>query len=198
VGEGNGVPVELGHVTAAEEKEEKGGGGGGSGGSQHDARWLERLQSAVSVEGGTLKCSVSARPDPARGVRAVNVNWRRGRDMEMERERAREGERDRGRGGDAEGDAGDAEALSNILGLPTNPSDGPIHPVLQALLERKRIGSLPGARSDGMRIGLAVEGGGMKGVISAAMCGEVRLGGYCSPRHPMHFQPSSLEMNGIL
>jgi len=98
---------------------------------------------------------------------------------------------------------------------------GPAHPVLQALLERKRDGSKPGARSDGMRIGLAVEagltlvhfsaqpepflslmstesaqldnlsyqkcsrqaekwtnvspyveGGGMKGVISAAMCGR--------------------------
>ena len=52
------------------------------------------------------------------------------------------------------------------------------HPVLEAILARKRSGSVPGDRSDGMRIGLAVEGGGMKGVISAGMCGEMLRCGF--------------------
>lgn len=51
------------------------------------------------------------------------------------------------------------------------------HPVLRALMERKRGGSKPGARSDGLKIGLAVEGGGMRGVVSAGAVGEVlRMG----------------------
>ena len=106
VGDGEGVPVELAHVTAAEEKEDK---WGGEGGGQHDARWLEPLQSAVAIEGGTLKCSVSARPDPARGVRVIVSNWRRGRGGEVTR-RSEHVE--------------DAEALSNILGLPRKSDSG--------------------------------------------------------------------------
>ena len=37
---------------------------------------------------------------------------------------------------------------------------------------------MPGERTDGMRIGLAVEGGGMKGVISAGACGEILRSGF--------------------
>ncbi|GAB2851140.1 patatin family protein [Actinocorallia aurea] len=43
------------------------------------------------------------------------------------------------------------------------------HPVVEALAARRRAGSRPGARTDGMRIALAVEGGGMRGTISAGM-----------------------------
>ncbi|MEV6520652.1 patatin-like phospholipase family protein [Longispora sp. NPDC051575] len=43
------------------------------------------------------------------------------------------------------------------------------HPVLEALRGRLRHPDLPGGRADGYRIGLAVEGGGMRGVVSAAM-----------------------------
>lgn len=43
------------------------------------------------------------------------------------------------------------------------------HPVLEVLRARRAEGSLPGARSDGNKVGLAVEGGGMRGIISAAM-----------------------------
>ncbi|ROO85157.1 putative patatin/cPLA2 family phospholipase [Actinocorallia herbida] len=43
------------------------------------------------------------------------------------------------------------------------------HPVVEALAARKRTGSKPGQRSDKMRIALAVEGGGMRGTISAGM-----------------------------
>lgn len=45
----------------------------------------------------------------------------------------------------------------------------PDHPVLVELRRRRKEGSLPGARSDGLKIGLAVEGGGIRGVVSAAM-----------------------------
>ncbi|MFJ4679806.1 MULTISPECIES: patatin family protein [unclassified Kitasatospora] len=41
--------------------------------------------------------------------------------------------------------------------------------VLAALAERWRTGSRPGGRTDGLRIALAVEGGGMRGIISGGM-----------------------------
>ena len=43
------------------------------------------------------------------------------------------------------------------------------HEVLRALAARGRTGSQPGARRDGLRIALVIEGGGMRGVISAGM-----------------------------
>jgi predicted patatin/cPLA2 family phospholipase len=43
------------------------------------------------------------------------------------------------------------------------------HPVVQVLLDRVRAGSRPGARTDPHRIGLVVEGGGMRGVVSGGM-----------------------------
>jgi predicted patatin/cPLA2 family phospholipase len=43
------------------------------------------------------------------------------------------------------------------------------HPVSQILYQRRNEGSLPGARTDNYRVGLVVEGGGMRGLISGAM-----------------------------
>lgn len=43
------------------------------------------------------------------------------------------------------------------------------HPVLEALRKRRVAGSTPGRRDDDFRIALAVEGGGLRGVVSAAM-----------------------------
>jgi predicted patatin/cPLA2 family phospholipase len=43
------------------------------------------------------------------------------------------------------------------------------HPVSQVLYQRRNEGSLPGARTDNYRVGLVVEGGGMRGLISGAM-----------------------------
>jgi predicted patatin/cPLA2 family phospholipase len=43
------------------------------------------------------------------------------------------------------------------------------HEVLRALAARRRTGSRPGARDDGLRIALVIEGGAMRGVISAGM-----------------------------
>jgi predicted patatin/cPLA2 family phospholipase len=55
------------------------------------------------------------------------------------------------------------------------PQDGtkaqwaPDHPVLEVLRERRANGSLPGSRSDPYKVALAIEGGGMRGIVSAAM-----------------------------
>lgn len=43
------------------------------------------------------------------------------------------------------------------------------HPVLEALRHRREKNDTPGSRSDDLKIGLAVEGGGIRGVVSAAM-----------------------------
>jgi predicted patatin/cPLA2 family phospholipase len=43
------------------------------------------------------------------------------------------------------------------------------HEVLRALATRHRAGSQPLARDDGLRIALIIEGGGMRGIISAGM-----------------------------
>jgi predicted acylesterase/phospholipase RssA len=45
----------------------------------------------------------------------------------------------------------------------------PVHEVLRVLGDRARAGSLPGERRDGFRVALAIEGGGMRGTISAGM-----------------------------
>ncbi len=44
-----------------------------------------------------------------------------------------------------------------------------MHDVLRVLAERARAGSQPGRRDDGFRVALAIEGGGMRGTISAGM-----------------------------
>lgn len=43
------------------------------------------------------------------------------------------------------------------------------HPVLTALTRRRDEGSVPGQRKDGLKIALAIEGGAMRGVVSAGM-----------------------------
>lgn len=47
------------------------------------------------------------------------------------------------------------------------------HPVLALLRSRKERGSAPGARTDPHRLALVIEGGGMRGVVSAAMTAEL-------------------------
>jgi predicted acylesterase/phospholipase RssA len=44
-----------------------------------------------------------------------------------------------------------------------------VHEVLQVISERARRGSRPGHREDGYRVALSVEGGGMRGTVSAGM-----------------------------
>ena len=51
------------------------------------------------------------------------------------------------------------------------------HPVAQVLGDRMRSGSRPGAREDPHRVALVVEGGGMRGVVSAGMAAALeRIG----------------------
>jgi predicted patatin/cPLA2 family phospholipase len=51
------------------------------------------------------------------------------------------------------------------------------HPVLDVIRDRSAGGSLPGGRSDRHRVALVVEGGGMRGVVSAAMSGAIERRG---------------------
>ncbi|HEX4289698.1 MAG TPA: patatin-like phospholipase family protein, partial [Trebonia sp.] len=44
-----------------------------------------------------------------------------------------------------------------------------MHEVLRVIEERARSGSRPGHRDDGLRIALSIEGGGMRGTVSAGM-----------------------------
>ena len=44
-----------------------------------------------------------------------------------------------------------------------------MHDVLRVIEERARSGSRPGHRDDGLRIALSIEGGGMRGTVSAGM-----------------------------
>jgi predicted patatin/cPLA2 family phospholipase len=47
------------------------------------------------------------------------------------------------------------------------------HPVVQTILRRRGDGSRPGVRSDGRRVALVIEGGGMRGVVSAGMTAAI-------------------------
>lgn len=47
------------------------------------------------------------------------------------------------------------------------------HPVVEAIRRRREERSRPGARSDGRRIALVIEGGGMRGVVSAGMTAAI-------------------------
>ena len=44
-----------------------------------------------------------------------------------------------------------------------------MHEVLRVIEERVRTGSRPGQRTDGLRVALSIEGGGMRGTVSAGM-----------------------------
>lgn len=60
------------------------------------------------------------------------------------------------------------------------------HPVIQALLRRRDEGSRPGARTDGRRIALVIEGGGMRGVVSVGMTAALEQLGLRDAFDEMH------------
>ena len=51
-------------------------------------------------------------------------------------------------------------------------------PLAKVLATRKADGSRPGARTDGLRVALAIEGGGMRGTVSAGMALELAEAGF--------------------
>lgn len=75
----------------------------------------------------------------------------------------------------------DASALGDAspAALLREPRDA-ASPVLRTLLERVRAGSVPGAREDGHVVCLAIEGGGMRGAVSAGMCLVLEAAGVVS------------------
>ncbi|MEO6859157.1 MAG: patatin-like phospholipase family protein [Solirubrobacteraceae bacterium] len=64
-------------------------------------------------------------------------------------------------------------ARDPLLARTTMPDDQRSHPVVQAILRRRAEGSRPGERTDRRRIALVIEGGGMRGVVSAGMTSAV-------------------------
>jgi len=64
-------------------------------------------------------------------------------------------------------------ARDPLLGPTPAGSDQRDHPVIAAIHRRREEGSRPGARTDGRRIALAIEGGGMRGVVSAGMAAAI-------------------------
>ena len=53
-----------------------------------------------------------------------------------------------------------------------------MHPVLKIIEERKKSGSRAGKREDPFKVGLAIEGGGMRGIVSAGMVTALEYLGY--------------------
>lgn len=53
----------------------------------------------------------------------------------------------------------------------------PTDPVLDLILRRARAGSVPGRRDDGHVVALAIEGGGMRGIVPAGMCAVLESAG---------------------
>lgn len=70
-----------------------------------------------------------------------------------------------------------------------------MHEVIKAILARDGSGSRPGCRSDGYRIGLAIEGGSMRGVVSAGMVSGLELLGLF-PTFDCVYGTSAGAMNG--
>jgi len=55
------------------------------------------------------------------------------------------------------------------------------HPVLQLIQQRLQDGSSPGQRQDNFKLGLVVEGGGMRGIVTGdSWCAAAATGSKCS------------------
>ncbi len=60
------------------------------------------------------------------------------------------------------------------------------HPVIELIRRRRSEGSRPGERSDGRRVALAIEGGGMRGIVSAAMTMAIEQLGFRDTLDEVH------------
>ncbi|CAN0455257.1 unnamed protein product, partial [Ectocarpus sp. 12 AP-2014] len=69
------------------------------------------------------------------------------------------------------GEGNTAVRAEDVPAVPTPPipPQEELHPAVQALLERATAGTKPSMHGDGRRIGLAIEGGGMRGCVAAGM-----------------------------
>jgi predicted patatin/cPLA2 family phospholipase len=63
------------------------------------------------------------------------------------------------------------------MAVDPSPSPDLSHPVLDVLHERTAHASAPGKRRDPHRVALVIEGGGMRGVVSAGMCAAIERRG---------------------
>lgn len=61
----------------------------------------------------------------------------------------------------------DLDVRGDIASLLTKTSE--IHPVVKELYKRKIAKSIPGHRTDGKKIAISIEGGGMRGCVAAGM-----------------------------
>jgi predicted patatin/cPLA2 family phospholipase len=68
----------------------------------------------------------------------------------------------------------------------TVTEDQRAHPVIQAIHRRRDEGSRPGQRTDGRRIALVIEGGGMRGVVSAGMTTAIEQLGFRNAFDEVH------------
>ncbi len=60
------------------------------------------------------------------------------------------------------------------------------HPVIEAIIRRREDGSQPGERTDDRRIALVIEGGGMRGVVSAGMTAAIEQLGLLAAFDEVH------------
>ncbi len=65
-------------------------------------------------------------------------------------------------------------------------ADQRAHPVVQTLRRRREAASTPGARGDGRRVALVIEGGAMRGVVSAGMASALDQLGLCDAFDEVH------------
>lgn len=60
------------------------------------------------------------------------------------------------------------------------------HPVVELIRRRREQGSLPGQREDGRRVALVIEGGGMRGCVSAGMTAAIEQLGLTNSFDEVH------------
>ena len=70
--------------------------------------------------------------------------------------------------------------------VPTVSEDQRDHPVVALIRSRREQGSLPGERTDGRRVALVIEGGGMRGVVSAGMTAAIEQLGFTNTFDEVH------------
>lgn len=70
--------------------------------------------------------------------------------------------------------------------VPTIHEDQRDHPVVALIRGRREQGSLPGERTDGRRVALVIEGGGMRGVVSAGMTAAIEQLGFTNAFDEVH------------